>query len=429
MSEKQLRINDKQTYDNSALKLILICVALYAISYLGRKSYDSNINEIMSFYGIDKGAAGLVGTCFFITYALGQVFHGIMCKYYNPKIVVFIALVVCGLCNFVMGIMPSSGFVFLKYVWIINGFASAALWSLLIMLLNKVLAAKHIKQALFAMCFPVSIGVFIVYIVSALCSSLNAFKWTFYFAAILITAIAFYWIFSYKSLVGKCIKEKEDLDGVAVNLSEKRQKGKRERTKIDFSFVILFGVLALFAIVDNFVKDGITTWTPTILKEKYALDNSVSVLLTIMLPLFAVIGSTFATVLNKKIDNYVSLCGVYFAVAAAILGILILCLGLNTWVITLVCFMLLSAGMSGVNNILTNIFPLKSKGVNAGFVAGLIDGFCYLGSAASSFGLGFIAQGTGNWDGIMYLFLGLCLLCVILVFAYNAIKKFKRKKI
>lgn len=424
---KELVIKNKDNFDNSALRLIILCVALYAISYLGRKSYDSNINEIMAFYGVEKSMAGIVGTCFFITYAIGQVFHGVMCKFYNPKLMVFVALVVCGVCNFLMGIMPSNCFTYLKYVWIINGFFSAALWSLLIMLLNRVLSKKHVKQALFAMCFPVSIGIFIVYIVSALCSSLGNFKSTFYFSAFVIIFIAITWLISYNGLVYKCIKERQEVDGETENL-DKNEKKSKDKQKIDKSFLILFGVLAIFAIINNFVKDGLTTWTPTILKEKYNLDNSISVILTIMLPLFGLVGSTLAIVLNKNFKNYVSLCGVYYAVATLIIGLLILCLGLNTWVITLVCFMLVSAVMAGVNNVLTSIFPLKSKNINAGMVAGLIDGFCYVGSAASSFGLGAIAQNFGNWDVIMYVFIALCFLCVVMVLIYNIVCKLKNSK-
>jgi hypothetical protein len=44
--------------------------------------------------------------------------------------------------------------------------------------------------------------------------------------------------------------------------------------------------------------------------------------------------------------------------------------------------------MSGINALVTSIFPLQAKSkMNAGLIAGLIDGFCYVGSAISLFGL------------------------------------------
>ena len=134
---KEYKIKNKENYDNSALKLMILAMLVYVISYFGRKSYDSNINEVMAFYSINKAQAGLVGTFFFIVYAVGQVFHGIMCKYYSPKYVIAGTMVIAAICNFLMGIMPASGFAFLKYIWLVNGFVMASLWSVIIRLFNK----------------------------------------------------------------------------------------------------------------------------------------------------------------------------------------------------------------------------------------------------------------------------------------------------
>jgi OPA family glycerol-3-phosphate transporter-like MFS transporter len=241
-------------------------------------------------------------------------------------------------------------------------------------------------------------------------------------------AIAFVWIVCCGGLVKKCVVEKQELDGEEVVAFGEDKAKCKQKTKIDKSFIVLFAILAFFAIVNNFVKDGLTTWTPTILKEKYSLDNSISLVLTVMLPMFALMGAMLAIKLNKKFKNYVSLCGICYFIAMVIIALLILCLGLNTWVITLVCFMFVSMVMAGVNNILTSIFPLQCKNVNAGLVAGLIDGFCYVGSALSSYGLGAIAQNTGNWDVIMYLFAGLSALCVLMVVIYGVVNRLKKAK-
>ena len=85
--------------------------------------------------------------------------------------------------------------------------------------------------------------------------------------------------------------------------------------------------------------------------------------------------------------------------------------------------------MAGVNNVITNIFPLQVKnGIDAGLVAGLIDGFCYVGSAVAAFGLGTIAENM-SWDTIMYLFTATCALCVLVVLGYFIVKKIKLRKI
>jgi sugar phosphate permease len=85
--------------------------------------------------------------------------------------------------------------------------------------------------------------------------------------------------------------------------------------------------------------------------------------------------------------------------------------------------------MAGVNNVITNIFPLQVKnGIDAGLVAGLIDGFCYVGSATASFGLGSMKESTGDWNIIMYVFLGLTVACVLTVAVYVITQTILKKK-
>ncbi len=422
---KEYKIKNSENYDNSALKLMILAMVVYIISYLGRKSYNSNMNEIMSFFKVDKPSAGLTGTFFFVAYACGQVFHGIMCKRYNPKYVVFGALLVASVCNVLVGIMPVNGFRYLKYIWLVNGFVSASLWSIIIRLFNRVFSKKRLKQALVFMAFPVSIGTFLIYGTSALFSYLEKFKYTFYFSSILLAAIALIWFLNVDKLIYKSKIEKSETDEEEIISPEQTAKG-----KIDVNFYVVFSVLAFFAIVNNFVKDGLTDWTPTIFTEMFKLDNWFSVLLTMLLPLFAVLGANFAILISRRIKNYVSVCGVLYVLATAVLVLLLVLLSnINSWFLTLVCFMLVSALMAGVNNVLTSIFPLQVKGnVDAGLVAGLIDGFCYVGSAAASYGLGSIAENM-SWNAIMYLFTALCLLCVLTVVVFLIIQKIKNRKI
>lgn len=52
---------------------------------------------------------------------------------------------------------------------------------------------------------------------------------------------------------------------------------------LGFTFVIL----AIFAVSNNLVKDGLTTWVPMILKGVYCLPDYVSILLRLLLPVLA----------------------------------------------------------------------------------------------------------------------------------------------
>ena len=84
--------------------------------------------------------------------------------------------------------------------------------------------------------------------------------------------------------------------------------------------------------------------------------------------------------------------------------------------------------MSGVNNVITSMAPLYWKDkVNSGKIAGILNGFCYLGSTLSSYGLGLVSD-MGGWNAVLILLLSLCILCVIMAVIYFAIKKSKRNQ-
>jgi OPA family glycerol-3-phosphate transporter-like MFS transporter len=82
--------------------------------------------------------------------------------------------------------------------------------------------------------------------------------------------------------------------------------------------------------------------------------------------------------------------------------------------------------MSGVNNVITNIFPmLYSNKINAGAVAGVLDGFCYVGSAITAYGMGAIAD-TQGWNTVFWIFLAVCFLMIVLSGIYLLVTRKKR---
>ena len=90
---------------------------------------------------------------------------------------------------------------------------------------------------------------------------------------------------------------------------EKVEKESGERSVANISITkaalgLLICILAFFAVVNNFVKDGLTTWTPDILNALYGTQDWLSILLTLLLPLLAIPGTVFAV----KVYNVVKRC-------------------------------------------------------------------------------------------------------------------------
>ena len=382
-------------------------------SYLGKLGYNANITQIEDRFSVSHSSAGMVGTFFFFAYGLGQIFNGIFCKKFNIRFVVFGSLLISGLMNFLVGVLDT--FIPIKYIWLINGAALSVLWPALIRLLSETLDKKEIAKAVVVMGTTVATGTFFVYALSALFVAISIYTMMFLVAGILLPLIALLWMVAYPKLVTLKIEQPKESKKVC---DEQKKSLKRDALWFPIGF------LALFAVVVNLVKDGLTTWVPMILKEIYSLPDFISILLTLILPILAIFGTKVAVSLRSKIEDFVMLSTVLFVITAVFIGLVIICLSTSGWVgITLGSFGIVSCLMSGVNNIITSMAPLFWKDrISSGFLAGVLNGLCYLGSTLSAYGLGAIAD-FGGWISVFILLLILCVVAAILGVLYYTVKK------
>ena len=65
--------------------------------------------------------------------------------------------------------------------------------------------------------------------------------------------------------------------------------------------------------------------------------------------------------------------------------------------------------------------------MNSGLFAGVLNGFCYLGSTISSYGLGAIADNFG-WTAVFITLIGFVILSFIVWSVYICLKRFFNKK-
>lgn len=396
--------------------LIAICWLVYTCSYIGKLSYNANIVQIGPAFGVTKDECGMVSSFFFFAYGIGQVVNGFLCKKYNIKYVIFGALTVASAMNFLVTVIES--FALIKYIWLINGIAMSFLWTSLIRLLSEELHDEDMNKAIIAMGTTVATGTFIVYGVSALFSVIADYRLTFILAASAMLISAFLWLLSFNRLT----KGEKQISAVATE----HPMHIPEKTKHK-SFLPLIAVLAFFAVANNFTKDGLTAWTPDILKNTYATPDWLSILLTLLLPTLAILGTVVAVNLQKRTKNFVLSVTLLFTVSAALIVLVLMMISSKSMLVaTVAIFGIISCLMAGVNNIITSMVPLslKSNG-NSGKIAGILNGFCYLGSTISSYGLGLIAE-KFDWIAVFVTLIGVSIFVITIGCIYIIHNKIKR---
>lgn len=399
--------------------LIFLAWLLYTVSYLGKVNYSANITQIVDYYQISKAEAGIVPSFFFFAYGIGQVVNGLLCKKYNIKWMIFLSLFVSAVINLVVALTPD--FEIIKWLWMLNGFMLSILWPTLVRLLSGALPQKDLGKSSVVMGTTVAAGTLVIYGLSSVFAMFDKFQLSFYTASFFDLIIAVLWVCLYKKAF-KCAYEEKKKEDISYNNEVKKEESFKNVKAEKNIIYITICVLCLYAVIVNLTKDGLTTWVPSILKENFAMSDSVSILLTLTLPVVAIFGNLVALKTHKFLPDYITHCFVVFIIIGGIVGMIIAGISRTQIIVTLVGLMFVNFMSSSLNSLVTSIFPMfMREKVNSGLFAGILNGFCYAGSTISSYGLGLIADNFG-WISVFWLLIGCCFFAGIVWFIYICVR-------
>ncbi len=379
-------------------KIIFICWLAYTAAYVGRLNFNASIVAIISDLGVTKADAGLVSSFFFFAYGAGQLINGILSKRYNAKIMIFLSLICSSVFNLLMPLCNDISI--MKYIWLGNGIVQSVLWSTLIKTLSDFLSDKKLPKAILAMSTTVAVGTFLAYGISSISVQNGSWQTVFYIASAIVFISAFVWLF----LFGPSRK--------AVS------SGTETTEKIKMGKLVMFSLsLAAFAGVANgFIKDGINTWVPSVLYEEFGVSQSFSILLTLCLPLVSTLGAAIAKKVHEKIASHAAMNLVFYFISALLCAGILISLKAHSIVAIMLCFIGVACGMAMINNVITSMFALDHRKVlNAGFAAGLLNTFCYVGSTVTSYSLGAVSQSFG-WNAVFIIMFTICITAAVVCF-------------
>ncbi len=395
-------------------KIIFICWLSYTVAYIGRLNFSASIVAVVSQLDVTKAQAGLVGSFFFFAYGIGQLINGILSKRYNAKYMIFFSLISSSLLNF---LMPLSGNIsVMKYIWLLNGAVQSILWCTLIKTISQKVSDKNMSKAIVVMSTTTPIGTFFAYGLSSILIKLSNWQTIFFIAGALLIITAFIWL----SLYGKSSKE-----AISNNKSD------IQKPKIGKAFIAVLFITAMAGIANGFIKDGVTTWVSSLLYEEFKISQAFSVMLTLLLPLVATAAAATVKKIHEKIQSHTAMNTLYFGIASLFCAGILIALKLRSFPLIMLCFMSVAFIMAMINNVITSVFPLDNrKAIDAGFTAGLLNTFCYVGSTITSYALGSVAQ-TMGWNITFIIMLAVCVTAAVissLGFFTNKKKEFPKNE-
>ena len=417
-------LNDTKQKDTKVFEIVLIivCWMIYSFAQLGRYSYSSNVSLVMDQYGVSKTVASLPTTLYFLAYGVGQIFIAFFCAKINRRVVLTISLLGSAISNIIL--FFGVDFELIKWIWIINGLCQATLWPTLLFTLRKGIHDKYKPFSAIMMSIASTGGMFLSYGLFAVMSiKPKNYVYSFLIAAAVLAFAAVVWFI----VSGRLNKKApyEDAETQQANNTNSEQKNNSEG-KHKLLFVLL--IFIEFSFVAYAVSGGLNSWVPVILKETYGFQDWVAILTSVLLPLFMLSVSFITTFAYKKAKGFV----LPIVFAYILTTILLICaiFAINvSWIVLVVSFVLACISVGIVSNMTTVQVPLYMKGrFDAGFLAGVLNGTCYVGRAFSTYILAVLAD-KYEWEVSFGFLAGLAAISSILALAFYFTNKKHGEKI
>ena len=397
----------------------LLCSVIYFMSYVSRINLSAVFVAVTESGYAAKDAVALALTVCSVTYGAGQLVSGFFGDKFKPHNLIFTGFIITALMNMAVGTIGGNSVVLL---WAVNGFAQSLMWPPLVKIMSEKLCEDDYKKAVVKVSWGSSCGTIAVYLLAPIIIKTLTVRFVFVISSVLAVVM---------SLVVKAAFDKNALFKVDNVIKGKVRVSEAGETKgFSKSAAALLALLMLAILCQGALRDGVTNWTPTYISEIFNLDSSLSILTSVILPIFSVISFTFVSYINRKfVKNELVCAGVVFGIGA-ISGALLLLLGGKSVVAALVLLALLVGSMHGVNLILVCMTPAYfARYGKVSFVSGLINSSTYVGAAVSTYGIALFTESFG-WNKTVVLWVGIALVgTAICIGISKAWTSFKGEKI
>ncbi len=369
-----------------ASAFIWLCAVVYFVSYITRNSYSSAITEITEALGTTRDMTGLVGTSAFLTYGFGQIVCGVLGDYIQPRYLILAGVLSTSLCNLTMPLLDGN-VTAMVILWGVNGFAQAMFWPPLVRLMAEHLSGKDYNDAVVAVTTASSVGNILVYLLSPLCIAISGWKLIFCVTGGAGLVMVLFWYLGTRKLPDP--NADGGKDGAAV-------QGQAEKLPIRrLAAASGLVVILVCIILQGMLRDGLTTWMPSLVSDTFNLPAAVSILSGVVLPLFAIVSIKGSAMVQEKVQNEV-LCAAIFFGGGLFCSVLMLPLFDKNVILSVVLMSVITACMHGVNLMLITRAPIHfARFGKISTMSGLLNAFTYIGSAVSTYGFALLSEKFG----------------------------------
>lgn len=376
---------------------------VYFCSYITRINFAAVLVEFIAVEQVSKAAVSIVTSALFVTYGFGQIISGYLGDRVSPRKLIFGGLLTAVGCNVLMPIV-SPNITLMAVIWGINGFAQAFMWPPLMKILTVSLTEEDYARIVPYISVSSSCATIAIYLVSPVIIHLFNWKVVFAVSATIALIAALMWMrVSHTLLAGM-----EDIHAAP------RKNAVKTKGKVNGFLLLLLSMILLSIAIQGLLRDGITTWMPTLVSEVFQMESTVSILTGVALPIFSTLASLCTYAVLKKARNDVFSCIIaLFLIVAILLGVLG-AVGMDSAAVCVVIIAVSIGFVTGINLLQTSYLPVAiNQNDNVSFLAGLLNSATYVGSALSTYLFARISEGAG-WNAVVSVWSVLAMIGMVL---------------
>ncbi len=381
-------VNKVSAARKRVLFFMFLCAAVYFTSYITRINYGAVIEGILSAEGnsITKEGAGLVSTAAFFTYGVGQIISGIVGDKVKPRLLIVIGMSVTALCNIAMPLMKEAAP--MMVLWGVNGLSQAMFWPPMVRMMADNLSENDYNRACIWVSVAASAATIVIYLLAAFCTAFFSWHTLFYICSLAAVVMALIW---------QIFAPRED---IAVSHGSDREDAAEkgaDKPRVGTAIVLMMIPIAFAIVLQGILRDGITTWLPTLVSETFGLPSELSILSGIILPVFSMISYNVSSCIEKKIGNELITSMIFFVTASISAAVLALTLNVNA-IIAIFLMAVMTGCMHGINLMLISRVPRYfDRYGKISTISGIVNAFTYVGSALSTYLFAAISE-SASWS-------------------------------
>ena len=358
-------------------------------SYLARINFAAVIVEFVQAENVAKSDASLITSVLFITYGAGQLISGFLGDRFSPRRLIFWGLLLAVTCNFLMPVFaPSIGV--MAVLWGFNGLGHACMWPPLVKIMTCALRKEDYARMVPMIGVSSSCATILIFLLAPVLIGVSGWRAIFIFSGTAAFLAAFFWLIS----SGRLLK---GMDFTQVE-EKKTEVSTGGPSRYERSLMLLLPVIMITISLQGMLRDGISTWMPTLISESFQVESTVSILTGVALPLFHMMVSLMVYPILRRMNHNVFGCIVMFFAFVVGLTASLYLFGMHSMVMSLVLIALTNGLVNGINVLQTGYIPnlFKSSG-KISFLAGLLNSATYVGSALSTYLFAVISEQHG-WN-------------------------------